>query len=94
MPPMLNNDYCRCIIHVHVFLLCCIIIMDNKIIMACLGPQVEAGSGLGHEGHRIWPADILIPHWDLGKPAALDLTVTSTLNYGSGCDKWICSSGH
>ena len=46
---------------------------------ACLGPQVEAGSGLGHEGHRTRPADILIPHWDLGKPAALDLTVTSTL---------------
>ena len=47
---------------------------------ACLGPQVEAGSGLGHEGHRTRPADILIPLWDLGKPAALDLTVTSTLN--------------
>ena len=47
---------------------------------ACLGPQVEAGSGLGHEGHRTRPADILIPHWDLGKPAALDLTVTSMLN--------------
>ena len=47
---------------------------------ACLGPQVEAGSGLGHEGHRTRPTDILIPHWDLGKPAALDLTVTSTLN--------------
>ena len=45
-----------------------------------LGPQVEAGSGLGHEGHRTQPADILIPHRDLGKPAALDLTVTSTLN--------------
>ena len=30
--------------------------------------------------HRTRPADILIPHWDLGKPAALDLTVTSTLN--------------
>ena len=42
--------------------------------LACLGPQVEAGSGLGHEGHRTRPADILrflIPHWDLGKPAAL-----------------------
>ena len=47
---------------------------------ACLGPQVEAGSGLRHEGHITWPADILIPHRDLGKPAALDLTVTSTLN--------------
>ena len=48
--------------------------------LACLGPQVEVGSGLEHEGHRTRPADILIPHWDLGKPAALDLTVTSTLN--------------
>ena len=48
--------------------------------LACLGPQVEAGSGLRHEGHTTRPADILIPHWDLGKPAALDLTVTSTLN--------------
>ena len=47
---------------------------------ACLGPQVEARSGLGHEGHRTRSADILIPRWDLGKPAALDLTVTSTLN--------------
>ena len=35
---------------------------------------------MGHEGHRTWPADILIPHWDLGRPAALDLTATSTLN--------------
>ena len=42
----------------------------------CLGPQFEAGSGLGHEGHKTQPADILIP---LGKPVALDLTVTSTL---------------
>ena len=46
---------------------------------ACLDPQVEAGSGLGHEGYRTQPADILIHHWELGKPA-LDLTVTSTLN--------------
>ena len=48
--------------------------------LACFGPQAEAGSGLEHEGHRTRPADILISHWDLGKPAALDLTVTSTLN--------------
>ena len=59
--------------------------MHNCILLepcqrACLGPHAEAGSGLGHEGHRTRPADILIPHWDLGKPAALDLTVTSTLN--------------
>ena len=43
--------------------------------LACLDPQVEAGSGLGHERHRTRPADNLIPHWDLGRPAALDLTV-------------------
>ena len=35
---------------------------------------------MGHKGHRTRPADFLIPHWDLGKPAALDLTVNSTLN--------------
>ena len=45
---------------------------------ACLGPQVEAGTGIGREGHITWPADILIPHWDLDKPAALDLSVTFT----------------
>ena len=45
-----------------------------------MGPQVEAGSGLGHEGHITRPAEILILHWDLGKPAVLVLTVTSTLN--------------
>ena len=33
-----------------------------------------------HDGHRTRPEDIPIPHWDLGIPAALDLTVTSTLN--------------
>ena len=25
------------------------------------------------------PADVLVPNWDLGKPAAFDLSVTSTL---------------
>ena len=44
--------------------------------LACLGPQFEAGSGFGHEGHRTR----LIPHWDIGKPAALDLTAISMLN--------------
>ena len=44
---------------------------------ACQGPHVEAGSGLGHEGHRTQPADVLIPHWDLGNQ---QLTITSTLN--------------
>ena len=34
----------------------------------------------GSEKSRTWPADILIPNWSLGKPVALDLTVTSLLN--------------
>ena len=57
----------------------------------CLGPQVEAGSGLGHEEHRTWPADILIPHWDLGKPAALDLAVTSMLNSSTSMEIGVTS---
>ena len=64
--------------------------------LACLGPQIEAQSVLRHEGHRTRPTDILIPHWDLGKPAALDRTVTSTLNSSTlmaGVTKWIFSSG-
>ena len=60
---------------------------------ACLGPQVEAGSGLGHEGHRTQPADILIPHWDLGKPAVLDLTVTSALNSSTLMEVDVTCSG-
>ena len=47
---------------------------------ACLSPHVEAESCLWHEGHSTRPADILIPHWELNKPAAFDLTITSTLN--------------
>ena len=37
--------------------------------------QMEVGSGLGHEERRTQPADVLVPNWDLGKPAAFDLTV-------------------
>ena len=42
----------------------------NYCLHLSLGPRVEAESGVGHEGHP----------WDLGKPAAFDLTVTSKLN--------------
>ena len=42
--------------------------------------QLEAGSSLGHEARQMRPADVLIPNWELGKPAAFDLCVTSSLN--------------
>ena len=38
------------------------------------------GAGLGHDQHRTRPADMLVPDWVLGKPAAFDITVTSSLN--------------
>ena len=48
---------------------------------ACLGAQLEASSSLGHEAWQTCPANILIPNWELGKPAAVDLCITSSLNY-------------
>ncbi|KAL5502223.1 hypothetical protein EMCRGX_G008962 [Ephydatia muelleri] len=42
--------------------------------------QIEADSGLDVEGSRTRPADILLPNWEFGKPAALDFTITSALN--------------
>eukprot|EP00731_Ephydatia_muelleri_P029936 Em0021g459a len=47
---------------------------------ACLGGQVEVGSGLGLDRLHFRPADVLVNNWHLGKPAAFDLTVTSPLN--------------
>ena len=44
---------------------------------ACLAPQLEMG---GWSRDRTRPADVLVPKWVLGKPAAFDLSVTSTLN--------------
>ena len=44
---------------------------------ACLGGQVEVGSGLRLHCR---PADVLVNKWHLGKPAAFDLTVASPLN--------------
>ena len=35
------------------------------------------GAGSNSQSH---PADVLVPNWDLGKPAALDLSVKSTLH--------------
>eukprot|EP00731_Ephydatia_muelleri_P034861 Em0082g8a len=45
---------------------------------ACLGPRLEMGCGAGSDSQSR-PADVLVPNWDLGKPAAFDLSVTSTL---------------
>eukprot|EP00731_Ephydatia_muelleri_P031102 Em0022g616a len=45
---------------------------------ACLGPRLELGCGAGSDSQSR-PADVLVPNWDLGKPAAFDLSVTSTL---------------
>ena len=46
---------------------------------ACLGPCLEMGYGAGSNSQSR-PADVLIPNWDLGIPAAFDLSVTSTLH--------------
>ena len=40
-------------------------------------PQLEMG---GWSKQHTRPADVLVPNWVLGKPAAFDLSVTSTLN--------------
>ena len=44
---------------------------------ACLGPHLERGCGAGFINTQSCPADSLVPNWDLGKPAAFDLSVTS-----------------
>ena len=46
---------------------------------ACLGPCLEMGCGAGYTNSQSRPADVLIPNWDLGKPAVFDLSVTSML---------------
>ena len=47
---------------------------------AHLSVKVEAGSSLTHDHSHTRPADILVPNWSLGKPAAFDLSVMSPLN--------------
>ena len=58
--------------------------LRNTFFESCrqagVGGQMEVGSGLGHDERRTRPADVLVPNWDLGKPAAFDLTVASPLN--------------
>ena len=41
---------------------------------------MEAGSNLTLDLSHSCPADILVPNWSVGKPAASDLSVTSPLN--------------
>ena len=43
---------------------------------AGMNPELEQGAS---HGDQTRPADILIPHWSLGKSAAFDLTVVSPL---------------
>ena len=47
---------------------------------AHLSVKVKAGSNLTKDHSHTRPADILVPNWSLGKPAALDLSVMSPLN--------------
>eukprot|EP00731_Ephydatia_muelleri_P000498 Em0001g498a len=50
-------------------------------------PKLPSLSFLSTSGNGLWgrirfsipPADVLVPNWDLGKPAAFELSVTSTL---------------
>ena len=46
---------------------------------ACIGVQVEVGSGYGCDERHTRPADVLAANWMLGKPAAFDFAVTSSL---------------
>ena len=52
-------------------------IFNDFCHLACLAPQLEMG---GWSREHTYPADVLVPNWVLGKPAAFDLSVTSTLN--------------
>ena len=38
-------------------------------------PYLEIGCEAGFTNSQSHPADILVPNWDLGKPAAFDLSV-------------------
>ncbi|KAL5508939.1 hypothetical protein EMCRGX_G004208 [Ephydatia muelleri] len=47
---------------------------------ACLGPRLEMGCGAGYTNSQSFPADILVPKWDIGKPAASGLSVMFMLH--------------
>ena len=45
-----------------------------------LNVKMEAGANINHDHSHSHPANILVPNWSLGKPAAFDLSVMSPLN--------------
>ncbi|KAL5467311.1 hypothetical protein EMCRGX_G031522 [Ephydatia muelleri] len=47
---------------------------------AHIGVQMEVGNNLTHDHNKTRPANILLSNWFLGKPAALDVSITSPLN--------------
>ena len=47
---------------------------------AHLNVKVEAGANLTHDHSHSHPADILVPNWSVGKPAAFDLFLMLPLN--------------
>ena len=46
---------------------------------AHLSVAVEKGHGLARDHNHQCPADLLVTGWDRGRPAAMDITVTSPL---------------
>ena len=48
--------------------------------LAHLGVKVEVGNNLTQDHDHTRPADVLVHNWSLGKPAAFDFCVTSSLN--------------
>ena len=51
-----------------------------NIQCASLSASLEARSGLGSDGLRTHPADILVTTWSIKDSAAFDVTVISPLN--------------
>ena len=52
---------------------------QGDVVSHHLSVRVEAGSNLTLDHSHSRPADILVPNWSVDKPAAFDLSVTSTL---------------
>ena len=55
-------------------------VLAESCRQAHLGVQVEMGSNVTPNHSHTRPADLLVPNWVLGKPAAFDLSVTSPFN--------------
>ena len=59
-----------------------------------IGVKVEVGNNLSRDHSKSRPADILLPNWFLGRTAALDVSITSLLNFaGSGSVGHSCWPG-